>query len=670
MAYRKQAFEEVDNLFNAEHVFKQARLDLTPALIEEYRSRVPYGFAIERQSMGRKVMGDVEKTGHIARVEAILRMAERAKLWLPDPLPRPNRQHGDTPFLFDEWYWFVDGESERASGHTFSPQIRPRFWMLYCLARRLNEIAPDAKPAAILVADVKRFTRQDGWLKSWVDAMQNEGVQVYFDGFEKLGRLGLTLLEIDIQFSSEVLPKAWKAAREIARKDGRIMQHRRPFGLKFTAQGGREGTKEPQGAETWTVPEEWAVLAAVAHGLADGTILTGDHAGRFSREQFGKLGKTAAYWRKVFDGESFLYTGEYIGYQYDYQVCRLKQRHGHLSEINYTKNGNRRLVARPTDPSTWVIQQIRYSEGTAPIPPAVLAKARRRVSEWGRPPQEGMSPHRQDCILPPRLVHCACCGSSIMERNPHPTPKLNENRKKTTSLSGWTLHCTCAQRLAHKLKISQKEAGQRPECQHRRLLAASLSRPLKQLLTERLFSGGFDPAQLSVATPAEVAAEREALLLQEHQAHAKLEQLAEQLTDPGVIGLPVFKQKIMEAAKAAEKEIEDAQRRLEILAAQLFTGRNDQSRFERARRVWERMATDHMDDNDWWREIVEALVEEVTVDLDAKTFVARVNLKHPALEELIGALWEHGCEKETTASYRFSGSPFTLRGDLDLRLAA
>src|SRR5207244_931303 len=109
------------------------------------------------------------------------------------------------------------------------------------------------------------------WLKSWVDAIQNEGVQVYFDGYERLGRLGLTLLEVDIQLSSEVLPKAWKDARELARRQGRIKQHRRPFGLEF----------RDRGAQTWTVPAEWAVIDAVAHGLADGIIENGDHAGRW-----------------------------------------------------------------------------------------------------------------------------------------------------------------------------------------------------------------------------------------------------------------------------------------------------------------------------------------------------------------------------------------------------
>jgi hypothetical protein len=111
----------------------------------------------------------------------------------------------------------------------------------------------------------------------------------------------------------------------------------------------------------------------------------------------------------------------------------------------------------------------------------------------------------------------------------------------------------------------------------------------------------------------------------------------------------LLKVEITKQAQGLEKQIADSQRRLEILAAQLVSGRNDRSRFERARRAWERMAHQHAENVTWWREIVEALVEEVTVDLEAGTFVARVNLRHPALADLVGDLWEHGEENETTA---------------------
>jgi hypothetical protein len=179
---KRQLVREVDDLFDTEAIFERAAVQLCPDLVDYYARVSPYGFAIERQSEGKRTIGDPNKTGHECRVSAILRLA--GDLYLPAPEERSGRMQGEARYVFDERHWFIDGERNRATGWSARPEVRPRLWMAYALARRLKELRPEAAPAAFVVGDPTRLFREDQWLRVWARAILQEQILLYVDGFD------------------------------------------------------------------------------------------------------------------------------------------------------------------------------------------------------------------------------------------------------------------------------------------------------------------------------------------------------------------------------------------------------------------------------------------------------------------------------------------------------
>lgn len=620
--YKRQLVELRPQLFDADSIFRAVREQITPAAVAALRQPGRrYAFGIDRQSLGAERLRDPEHTGHKGRVALIARTAERFGLWLPEPIGRPNQQKGETPFIFDERYWFIDGEDAKATGFSFAPEIRPRFWHAYATIRRINEIDPGACPSALILADYMRFLRADEWIKVWANAIWKEGVDIIYPETGPVGPMHLDMICVSVRAQSQHLVGYRERFLEVARKEKRIPFGRCPFGLQFS---------EDHRA-VHTHPEQWPVLYEIVSRLADGRLKNASEAARWSRKQHGESLKVSeGLVRKWFrEQESILY-GYYEPFRFRSRPCVVKQTAGPLYDYSYTKSLNKRYVREKVAEEECFRLPIDHEKhGTTPLTPAQIEAARQRVRQVGRPVTEAYTTITAASIAPARIVRCKHCGGRIRETF-RDTPETPEK------WAGWVLHCRGAERKASGKALTTREA-KTEEPDHPRFVHASLTIPLREAL-RRWLTEEIDPVLYAAPTAEDAAAEHEALETKRTDLEGKLAQVVANLAHLDLSAAPAVASAVNVEMRRLQEGIADCDRELQLLAARTLQAAAANSAAFAIREQFRRNLEFVGNNAVAWRTLVEGIVEGVTVDLEAGTWVATTNLKVATLEALAGKL--------------------------------
>ena len=655
--YRKREVEYRDVLFDADAIFRHVREEITPATVQALRDiGRPFAFGIDRQSKGKEALGDPDNTGHKGRVRTVQQTAERFGLYIPAPVVRPTQQKGETPFLFDERFWYIDGEEDKATGFSFSPEIRPRLWYAYATIRRINEIDESARPAALVMAEYDRFLRADEWIKVWVNAIWKEGVDIIFPETGPVQNMHLDMICITVRARSEHLKHYRERFLDVARREHRIPYGKEPFGLQFSEDR----------RSVYTHPQQWEVIYQTLHRLADGRLKNASEAARWTRATYGEeLAASQALIRKWFREHLHMLHSRYVTNKYRQKPCVVKQSNGMLYDYSYTKRRNKRYVAKPTPESEWLVFDVDHSRhGTKPIPPNIIQAARLRVIQVGRPPAPTTPPRTAACIAPARLVRCACCGGRVREIFVN-----SQSGAKLTKWDGWLLSCYGHKVRAAGQSITTREA-RAMEPDHRRTVHASLTIPLrerlKHWLTEEVNPLVYvDDASTDTATE-RLAIERRRIALQE-----KLTLLLTNMLTLDLKKAPAAADVLNAQINALQEEIDNCDRERQLLDARSLNAAAASSATwemrDRFRKGFER-AKDHPE---FWRAVVEQMVERIVVDLDAMTWRADMHLKADSLAHLQGELLPmekistaQGETNSTTRAYRFAARLRRFPGSL------
>jgi hypothetical protein len=588
--------------------------------------------------MGVAILGRLDHTGHIGRVQTVERLAKQFGLALPAPIERQGRKEGEPPFIFDRRCWFVDGVEGRATGHSLAPEVRPELWRCYATLRRINQLDPSVLPSAVIIADETRFMRAEGWLQLWYQAIRGEGVDLILPELGRVQPIHLQILGMKIRSASDHLPEYRRRALAVAQAQGRIVWGRYPFGL----------TLEDEGRSVVAHPEQWPVIAAVVHRLADGSLPSVMAAAVWARQTFGLPTCSEFLIRKWIAENSFTY-GAYTAYNQEWTLCQIKEKKGILADISFTDSRNRRYVKerRPEDQS--LVKPILHWHGTSPIPPEVIDQARQNHSISGSKPKRPKVGEHAWQILPGRLIRCegavpgGTCGKLVRERAPDPPGSKGAPGMRTD----WTLGCTAGQQMRQRRGFTLAEVRAHPDTQHVRARNGCLSRAVVALLKERLF--GFDPAPHSRAEPGAVQERRQEIELEQAGLRTKLKRQCLLLEDVDPEREPDTFNQIRSRMRELQEAINNGEREQQILAAQYLAGSSAQAELQETRARFRQMLSEHEEDPSFWRAVIETFVTKIPVNLETGAFTVEVNLKDEALSELAGVLPE-ACH--TSASSR------------------
>lgn len=614
--YKKQKEEFREQLYDARAIFQEAERVVTPEWVawlkhhwqEESARRSLGGFAwaIERQSLGLSKLGDPNHTGHIARVQAILRLADLHRLYLIPPTPRAERRAGEPPFIFDPRVWYVDGEDEKSTGFSPSPEVRPRLWMLYAVLRQVNRIDPTARPSAIIIADEVRFLRADHAIKEWYRAIKHEGVDLIFPDSGRVLADHLDMLAMKVRVASAHLQFYRDQSREVARQQGRV-----PWGRALT------GTRwEDGGRRLVADPDWWPKLAAVVERLATGQIGSQRAVPAYLRETYGEgYVLTVAGFRKLLKHET-IFDGYYDAFTRKYDPCLIRERYGNRFDFSFTASRVKRYVVEPTPAETHVRKAVEHPHGTVPMDPVLVAEARRRTSVLGRPSRREDEEARWQ-IVPTYLLRCAApgCGASVQERAGLP-PERRAGKKGV--FCEWHVRCLAG-------KQSREREGTTPAQfrakladdghEHRQVVLGSVSLALVPLLRAHLF----DPALITPADleerPVAVAEEQARLELAREQVLRRLRVQTLTLEDLDPAVAPDVYQGVRVRMGELQEELRGHDRALNQLAARELGRAEHQRGLARARADYQKAVETHGHDPAFWAAIVRTFVSVIRVDL-------------------------------------------------------
>jgi hypothetical protein len=457
-------------------LFPQTKVRPTEEQVAEYRSHLPYAFAIDRQS-DKKEMARAQATGCRRRVDAIVLAAKDRHLYLPTPVPNEEQQDGELPFFYDDRYWFVDGEHKKATGYAASENARPRLWQAFRLAQALAE--QGIGPSFFIIGEATRFFRNDQWLTTFVRALWEHDIKIFVSQFGEVNQANLNGLTSYVTALSGWLPLVTKGARDQRRQQKKLFSNQPPYGLRFT---GPEGSLECNDrSEVWTEPDQWWVIDELLRRMADGELSNAIDAAIWLKEVHGV--ERAAKWVRDLVRHPMLY-GEYHAYSRRWEPRKLRQLDGLHTDLDIRDNGTQRYLVHSQEGLHF---EIRYTEGTGPIPPQVAMQALSRIERRRGRPQT--SPKHKDSILPQGVARCAVCGCSIREFPP---------RAKEGTI--WRLKCRCVEHYRVVMDMSMSEsrewiAAHKP---HVLALHASLSEALWALMVERLYG---EPSPVETPAP-------------------------------------------------------------------------------------------------------------------------------------------------------------------------
>jgi hypothetical protein len=247
-----------------EVLFPEREIEVSRETIEVYRSKVPYAFAIDRQSEPKKAK-QKDATGMRRRVETILAFGEDEGLYLPVPIAVKDRQEGELPYRFEEEsanFWFVDGQVKRATGYAANQNARPQLWRAFLLAKSLARHG--CAPSWFVVGEGTRLFRDPQWLSTFCRALWHHKIRIFAGGFGEVNKDNYSGFEAYITALSGWLAKVNEGARKIKRMEGVIPHSSKqaPFFLEFSEDR----------RHVYTRPEEWAIVSEMTHRIADGTL--------------------------------------------------------------------------------------------------------------------------------------------------------------------------------------------------------------------------------------------------------------------------------------------------------------------------------------------------------------------------------------------------------------
>lgn len=581
-------------------------------------------WAVERQSDGLDAHGDPNHTGHISRVQKIVAMARRYNYYLPTPIERENRTKEDPrpPFIFDDRFWFVDGEAERATGHDLSPEMRPRLWMLYATMRRLKQLDSRALPKAILIADETRFMRADHWLKNWYRAIAGLGVDLIFSEGGRVQADQLEFVQMKIRVQSERFQEYRNASVKIALGKGRVPWGRMKFGLQL----------ENDGFDVVAQPEQWPVIYEVVRALATGDCPSLRKVPVYTRKVYGEalveLGLkggavSCAMAHAWLQPGSFL-EGIKVFNDKEWTPIVVREDAGIFDSYSYTKSRHKRYFKEELPEEKWMRKEILHRHGTEPIPPELLAQARLKTSTRGRPRKSDPTEEERWLLIPPRIARCIHCKSAIRELPPY---RPADGRKVYGWLNFIRLECQLKGQLTNNKGYTPREIRHDlPIGAHRPSCCGRLTAALLPLLKERLFLPAL-PVTLQHTAESTGNDLIETQLQQEKALQSLTRKLKSQLLAREEIDRddePDNWRLTNERISELQAEIKSTDASLNQISASLLNQMNRNSNLDRAREWFVKGVQQFEQDPDFWGAVIEMFVTVVWVDMDAMTFVAEL----------------------------------------------
>jgi hypothetical protein len=609
--------EVVDDLFPPNEVV------LTAEQIAYYRQVGAFAFACDRQSLDT-VLEDPTKTGQESRVYSIREQARWLKVYLPAPRENPNwlaggaPQPGELQYYFNDPdvrpFWFVDGTARRASGYIINQRSRPELWRAYHTAIRLAEAGCPVR--AFIVGEATRFFRTAKWIILFAEGLWAKQIGLYVMPFGEITPHTIGAYVRYVQALSGRLQEHLVAAREAYRRRCKVFNRRCQFGLMID----READHPVQANR-----ETWPILFEMCHLIADGTLPRGCDVRKWLLETHG-VNRGLTWIGEILRDRPGILDGIYRIYRYSSQVCEREDPSGLVRDIAVTENGNRRYK-RTVGPGE--VFEIYFPPGTQPIPGEIVEAARARIlCHRGRPPSPDSrrSSSRALGLVPPRLLRCAHCGCGVCEFN----PEIGTQRKS------WRLRCSVVTRLMQRYPLTAEEARTHPMAQHTTYWLGQVSAPLWELLVDELTRQAPPPR----ADAPDAARERLRLQDEQRQSREDLEAITANFLllrkpSPQVVAVAQRQQAEL------EQRIKDLQHRIQLLAADVLAHNH---RIETFTCYQERLGQ-FLGDPDLpiekRREVVEAMVQEVTIDLETGEFTVAIRTPQPVLRR--GAAIKTGC---------------------------
>lgn len=544
-----------------------------------------YVLAIDRQS-DEQELRRVGHTGQVRRVEAIQAMAKSVG-WLPHPPAILDRQSGELPYDFDavienegdlyplRSFWFLDGEHQNATGYAANPFARPEFWRAFQLALALAEHG--IGPVAFIVGEPTRFFRDTQWLETFFRSLRDAGIRFFVATYTEVTQQTLPGLQAMVNALSEWLPQAVKSYREQCRAAGKRHHSREPFGFIF----------DPEDRSVvYPHPEQWPPIREMICLLEAGTLPAIEPAIGWLIQTHGF--KKGEHWLRSLLFEEPYLDGYYRCHKTKHTVRKLRQRP--WVDIDIRPSGSRRYLIQPTDnplllPIHWEIperiMQQRFAHlppaarFQSPLPPEIVAGARRQIRGRGRPRKYDRVP---GSFVSGQSMRCAVCGHMLEEQlrcRPNPI---------------WSVQCMCAQTVSgretyrQKRHVSHKEAAQMPECQHQRYAATgaeSLSQKVWHLVCNEIERNPELPADTENEDEAQVERQlRRRIAELTHEIERSLDTVTQMDNLPESV-LAIHRERLSQRGQ----ELEATQRQLDTLATTMIRKRQQQSGLEQLRKA-------------------------------------------------------------------------------------
>jgi len=417
-------------------LFPKTDWPVTDEEVRDYLAAMPYAFAYDRQSKDEELRRK-DATGARRRVAAIMATAELAHLTLPQPETVIDQEDGDLPFLYDERFWYLDGQHKKATGYAANQDARPKLWEAFLKSQALAR--HKAGPSHFIVGEASRFFRDPRWATEFASALWYHQIRLVVHPFGDVTEYNISGLIAYINATSGWLPMIGKGAREARKAQKRPFSIRVPFCLRVS---GPEGC-EPEQTRThiWTRAETWPAFSEAVKQLANGVLKNSyDAVAWLDQERGIHLSKSRflqILYSRIPEGFHTLYD----------ETCtprRVVQEGGLWSDLDITETGNRRYLVQDVEGIDF---PIRYTPGTTPIELAEVLAARRRVKgRKGRPAttdkagEEAKSTRgkrrQEEVFLGTYKIRCAVCSSSVRQFAPY---------GKTGTK--WLLLCNCVQNL-------------------------------------------------------------------------------------------------------------------------------------------------------------------------------------------------------------------------------
>jgi hypothetical protein len=600
-------------------LFPQTRIDLTPEEIAFYRQAKPYPMLIDRQSDDDE-MTRADATGCQRRVEAIMGVVEKHgyDVELIRPVPNLNRKDGELPFVYNEAFWFVDGEKKHATGYSANQNARPRLWRAYLLAQALAE--HDAAPRQLIVGEATRFFREEEWLSRFAKALRDRKIDLWICPFGEINRFTLPVVVQYVSALSSWLPEIRRGARDARRIQRRLWTIKLPIWLRAS---GTAGTEPPHTrTHVWTNPVNWSILEELIERLALRTLSNSYEAAEW-------LLLTHGIKRSVTQVRADLFStwieGLYVDYDKRHLPRKVQQEGGLFVDLDICDSGHQRYLIEQQDGIPFPVN---YTLGTTPIRTEILETARRSIrGKVGRPGVDTRKHLRDQCVVPVRLTCCVACGSTIDERQP---------RAGGTT---WTLRCNAAKNLRTRKTIPLAEAKARieAECPHTTEAHFSLSHLVWDLIERELLTQPIPPEE-----PEETAQqEREQVERQHRIAQERFDQFQERvlLGIAGDANDPDVRATIDRTREQLLRELKDARAAVTRIDARSLTRHREGVEREMLSDLLE-MYLGEQPDNAKKKEIIEAIVERVDVHLEERWVKVHVKVSLWQVKDLVGRLAE------------------------------